>query len=188
VAKKKITVKEALKITRDHYKWREKNPKAVRHDWPEWKKLGYDFSHTDSGVFKNPLCLVAEGSCLACPLIALWMEGSEKIEETDLKFIVNCMIKTSLHMTAFNDNDPLRKKAKEAYKRIWEECDRALKKGIRKYKAPQSWLDFLKRLKQSFSTIKMGQGGSGRVRRERPERVRRERKSGRVRRVRRSKE
>lgn len=152
-----MTTKEALQITRDYYKWLEKNPKAIKADWPGWKKIGVSFSVFEKSA-ADPLCQVAQKDCRKCPMISHWMANSQDLSGAE-KF-TSCLVKTSNYMKMLNTLDPKMTKEKraEVAREIWEAADSYLENGVPDYEPPKA----------------------SRVRREKKERVKR--KTRRVRR------
>ena len=129
--KRRMTTKKALRITAERYRWLADNPKALPSDWPGWADYGFDMSTTSKD--KDPLCQVAEGSCLRCPLIALWIEGSEALPRKQM--LKSCLVRTSPLMSRQRLRHSIRHDDIElAYlstTKIYAEAEYALENGIR---------------------------------------------------------
>lgn len=158
-----ITTKKALKMTAEHHRWLADNPKAHPSEWPGWDKYGYDLSVTSKD--RNPLCEVAAGKCMDCPLIALWIEGSADLpEEQRLK---SCLVRTSPFMIRTNRYHSIKEEDKEAAlgasKAIYLEAEYALENGVRE---PDLSIYLPKREKRATRATRTARvRTSGRVRR-----------------------
>lgn len=126
-----MTTKKALQITAERHRWLADNPKALPSDWPGWAKYGFDMSVTSKD--KDPLCQAAGGKCLDCPLIALWIEGSEVLPED--RRLKSCLVSTSPLMVRTNLRGSIYKEDKErvylATSKIYAEAEYALLNGVR---------------------------------------------------------
>ena len=129
--KTKMTTKKALIITAEHYRWLEKNPKALPNEWPGWEKYGIDVSIGSDD--RNPLCVVADGDCMKCPLIALWIKDSGALPLN--KRTMSCLDDNSPHVIRFNKRHSDKKEDKElvlkAIRSIYLEAEYALENGVR---------------------------------------------------------
>ena len=129
--KRAMTTKKALKITAEQYRWLADNPKAHPSDWAGWDKYGYALSIMSKD--RDPLCEVAAGNCMDCPLIALWIkDGGTLPKEQRLK---SCLVNTSPYMVRTNHRHSIREEDKEAALEasiaIFTEAEYAIKNGIR---------------------------------------------------------
>ena len=165
--KRAMTTKKALTITAELHRWLADKPKALPTDWPGWEKYGIDVSVSSKD--RHPLCEVAAGKCLDCPLIALWIEGSGVLPATER--LKSCLVSTSPWMIRRNLRHSAHKedrvKVVEAAEVIYLEAERALESGVR---APDLSIYQPKREKRGGRVHKGGRvprnRTSGRVRRE----------------------
>lgn len=133
-----MSVKESLLITRDYYKWLEKNPKAIKADWPGWEKLGISFDVFTKNKTKDPLCQVAQKDCKKCPMISHWMKDAGSLKGAE-KF-TSCLVKTSPVMLLLNTLDPKMTKEKRAEiaREVWEAAELYLEKDVPVYGLPKA--------------------------------------------------
>ena len=126
-----MTTKKALQITAENHRWLADNPTALPSDWPGWEKYSIDVSVTSKD--KHPLCEVAGGKCLDCPLIALWIEDSGGLPVSQR--LKSCLVGTSpwsirqkLRHSIYKED---KVKALEANEVIYLEAEYALENGVR---------------------------------------------------------
>ena len=129
--KRRMTTKKALRITAERYRWAAANPKALPSDWPGWEEYGFDMSVTSKD--KDPLCQVAEGDCMRCPLIALWIQDSGGLPRKQR--LKSCLVRTSPLMVRQGLRHSIRpgerEQALEASLAIFTEAEYALENGPR---------------------------------------------------------
>ena len=129
--KRRMTTKKALRITAEQHRWLAKNPKALPSDWPGWEDLDFDMSVTSKD--KDPLCQVAEGNCMKCPLIALWIQDSAGLPKNQQ--LKSCLVRTSPFMVRQRFRHSIRsyerEEALEAATAIFIEAEYALENGVR---------------------------------------------------------
>lgn len=89
--KRRMTAKKALRITAERHRWLAANLHALPADWPGWEDHGFDMSISSKD--KDPLCQVAEGNCMKCPLIALWIQDSGDLPRKQR--LKSCLVRTS---------------------------------------------------------------------------------------------
>ena len=161
--KRRMTVKKALRITAEHFRWLEEHPKAAPNDWPGFSDYGIDVSIKSKD--KYPLCEVADGNCMRCPLIALWIKDSGDLP--DRQKLKSCLVRTSPWSIRQTSKDCFtlkdRQPAIDATRSIYLEAEYALEHGVREPDLSIYEVKRTRRVREGSSRRK--RGGSSRRRR-----------------------